>query len=226
MYVCMAMYRNGPGSHRVKYVQESYVLLVMCLRTGLACHGIFRKGFSAIFKSSKKQQNIDIGQLSMATLLGNLISDLALVSDASAPDDPVQSAFVAPDIAPSKVQGVRAKKSLSYVERSETPAEMYLAVLAVGPLEKYMYWLFKCQKEQSWLSPCPDKRPLVILTSQSSPVLEALCEYAAALSELPPLQMSDLFHLCGHLTFRCKLFQCQCSGFIIEFFVRLKDCIL
>jgi hypothetical protein len=138
----------------------------------------------------------------MATLLGSLISDLVQASDADGDEaGHVQSAFVAPEIPPSKVQGVRAKKSISYVERPETVAEMYVSVLAVGPLEKYLYWLFKQQRDETWLSSDPAKRPLVALTSESdnNPVLLALAEYAAALAS-SPVESEDLSDLRGPMT--------------------------
>ena len=131
----------------------------------------------------------------MQALVGSLVSDIV---QASSDGDADHAAFVVPEIAPTKVQGVRAKKSSVYVERKETVAELYVSVICVAPLERYMYWLFRIQREQAWLSQTVAKRPLMQLTSMSrSPVASALSETTDVLCRFSPAGSSLLGHLEG-----------------------------
>ena len=161
------------------------------LRTGLCCHGIFRIGFLSVFQSKKR----GLGAASMQDLVGALLSDVVKLSDAA---DTGHAAFLVPDIAPSKIQGVRAKKSAMYIGRMETVSELFVSILATGPLEQYLYWLFKKQEEDAWLDSDPHRRPIVALTSAAnSPVVVALAKYTAMFVEHPPLESETLVHFSG-----------------------------
>lgn len=170
----------------------------MWLRAAFACHGIFQQCFLAMFRSSKKN---NIHEKSMAALLNSLSADIVEASDDPACAADHGAAFVVPDIQPSKVEGVRAKKACLYIERPESLPETFISVVATDALERYMYWLFKTQEEELWLDKDPAARPLLNLTSLSqSPVLMALYDYTQAVfssaAETPVLCMMRGAFLC------------------------------
>ena len=145
-----------------------------------------------MFQSKKRR---GVGEASIGALVNSLVEDLVQQGQA-ADSDPVQNCFVLPDISVSKVQGVRAKKSLTYIQRAETTFDMYACVVGVQHLELYSFWLFKSQEQEAWLAAEVEKRPLIALTGDDSPVARALRGYARNLNQLPS-DSNTLRHMSG-----------------------------
>ena len=97
-----------------------------------------------------------------------------------------------------RFRGSGPRRVRSMWRERRTVAELYVSVICVAPLERYMYWLFRIQREQAWLSQTVAKRPLMQLTSMSrSPVASALSETTDVLCRFSPAGSSLLGHLEG-----------------------------
>lgn len=172
----------------------------------MACHAIFQRCFLAMFRSNKKR---NIHGTSMAALLNSLSADIVAASDDPSCAADHGAAFVVPDVQPSKVEGVRAKKSCLYIERAETLTETFVSLLAPMPIESYMHWLLRAQELEAWLHKDPCERPLINLTSTThSPVMEALGRLTQSAFEVP-VESALLKLMDGTLSFSNYQYQYQ-----------------
>lgn len=145
----------------------------------------------------------------MAALLNSLSADIVAASDDPSCAADHGAAFVVPDVQPSKVEGVRAKKSCLYIERAETLTETFVSLLAPMPIESYMHWLLRAQELEAWLHKDPCERPLINLTSTThSPVMEALGRLTQSAFEVP-VESALLKLMDGTLSFSNYQYQYQ-----------------
>lgn len=205
-------------------------LFAFSFRSAFACHGIFQRSFLAMFRSAKKRC---IQDTTLAVLVESLTHDIVAASDG--PDQQAAAAFVLPDIHPTKVEGVRAKKSCLYIERPESTTETFISVVAPGPVERYMHWLLKAQEQELWLHRDPKQRPIVNLASpNNSPVIKALAALTLSVFscplESPTLKMfaGSCAFIHSHLLIHIVVFFCgstsfiivQCCGSFVSFYLR------
>lgn len=153
------------------------------LRTGLCCHGILQAAFQAVF-SKESQRPTD----------ASLLRCLALEDE---PEHAVEeSPFVFPEVPVQKVQGVRAGKSQSWLQRPTTVVELMTSILTTEPVFKLSTWLLQQQEDECWLSKQPEDRPMVnLVTARYSPVMRAIADCLAALQNPLDVEHGPLFLL-------------------------------
>lgn len=132
---------------------------------------------------SQKKKKGQAALATMQSLLNGILSDLTgsdepvesqQVAEA-APQEAASAPFTSPDLPVGKVQGVRALKSNTWLQRVETPVEILVAVLATEPVQYLSAWFLKTQSNSNWLSKKVEERPLVNLASlRFSPVVQAV----------------------------------------------------
>lgn len=150
------------------------------IRIGLACHNILQEAFCRIFEKDPGSK----GNISLASLMSGILQDLTgePVGDAVAPGnssalEAAIAPFVHPDVPIGKVQGVRARKSCTWIRRPQTLSELLIAVLSTKPVSGLSQWLLHQQGSNSYLSRDPTERPAVCCaTLRYNPAVKAISE--------------------------------------------------
>ena len=167
----------------------------------MCCHGILQAGFQSMFSKT-------VGKKTDARPTEDILRALAVDDDGHG-DQPVavpdesESPFVFPDVPVQKVQGVRANKSETWLQRSTTVAEVITAIATTEPVFQVSTWYLQQQEAEAWLSKEPEKRPLVNLSSRRySPVVEAISKCLSALRDPLDADHGPLFLLDCYLVAR------------------------
>eukprot|EP00438_Fugacium_kawagutii_P006490 Skav226929 [mRNA] locus=scaffold3020:72657:73124:+ [translate_table: standard] len=85
--------------------------------------------------------------------------------------------FTTAEVPVTKVQGVRAAKSCTWLARAETITETLVSIVSTSPMVRLSAWFLKTQRKKGWLSKEACERPLVNLVSpQHSPAVRAVSE--------------------------------------------------
>ena len=169
----------------------------------MSCHGVFQAAFKSIFNKDGKKPSGKKASANAALILSGLLGDEAYVQtgddSGNLPLPAGESPFTCPDVPVGRVQGLRAAKSESWLDRPETATEILVAILATQPVYELSCHFMEEQKHQSWLSDDPRKRPLTSLaTERYSPVVDKLVKYLNVL-ETPVDAESIISLLCGNL---------------------------
>ena len=154
------------------------------MRMGFAVHNIFKTSFVQMFRKTKtcgaRPSGNDNGAL--MNLLTTIMCDSAGCDQETLmekPEEVAAASFTTSDVPIGKVQGVRATKSCSWIERPSTAVELLVAILSTEPVGHLSAWLLKAQKLKSWLSKDPTERPLVnLVTYRFSPASRCVHELA------------------------------------------------
>lgn len=118
------------------------------------------------------------------TLLNSILCDLAGFEegddDLRAVTRPAEAAsvpFTTAEVPVTKVQGVRAAKSCTWLARAETITETLVSILSTSPMVHLSAWFLRSQRKKGWLSKEVAERPLVNLVSpRHSPAVRAVSE--------------------------------------------------
>lgn len=111
-----------------------------------------------------------------------------------------ESPFVFPEVPIQKVQGVRANKSQSWLQRPTTVVELMTCILTTEPVFKLSTWLLQQQEDECWLSKRPEDRPMInLVTARYSPVMRAISGCLDALLNPLDVDRGPLFFLDGSL---------------------------
>ena len=150
------------------------VFSVTCERLGMCCHQVFPKSSLAMCSNKK-----GISGETMATLLSGILGDLVGEKQDTGPQgsEAPLAPYVVSEVPVSKVQGVRAKKSCTFLQEPQTISQTVSAVLSTEAVQALSAWLLKAQRTKAWLSKIPEERPVVNLaTMRFSPAAQAICD--------------------------------------------------
>lgn len=144
-------------------------------------------------------------------ILGDLTGDSVAVGSSSGRNgvEAAEAPYIVPDVPVTRVQGVRALKSCTYLENATTPTQTLVAILATDCVQELSAWLMKTQKQKAWLSKKPEERPVVNLsTLRFSPAVRALHNVIYEMEDCADKGLANILSLLDGRLVHTSTFSC------------------